>query len=265
MGYRLGVDLGTTFTAAAVGNGEPPSMLGLGDRALQVPSVVFLTEDGEFLIGDAAERRGRTDPARVVREFKRRIGDPVPLLVAGIPFSPQALTARLLAWVVTAAIERMGAEPDELVLTYPANWGGYKRELLSQVIALADIGAARTCPGGTASGRSRSTRRAPACGPTAGSPSTTWVVGRSTCASWRSGRTPSSRCWASRTVWTISVASTSTRRCSSTCSPCSARPPPISIRAPRGRRAAPARPRTGTPSRVRLEPARRHHLGDRLL
>ena len=146
MGYRLGVDLGTTFTAAAVGNGQPPSMLGLGHRALQVPSVVFLTEDGEFLIGDAAERRGRTDPARMVREFKRRIGDPVPLLVAGIPFSPQALTARLLAWVVTAATERMGAEPDELVLTYPANWGGYKRELLSQVIALADIGDARTCP-----------------------------------------------------------------------------------------------------------------------
>jgi len=146
MGYRLGVDLGTTYTAAAVGNGQGPSMLGLGNRALQIPSVLFLQEDGQFLIGDAAERRGYIEPARVVREFKRRMGDPVPLLVAGTPFSPQSLSARLLAWVVAAATERMGSAPAEVVLTYPANWGAYKRELLDQVITMADVGPARTCP-----------------------------------------------------------------------------------------------------------------------
>ena len=99
MGYRLGVDLGTTFTAAAtydLGSGKPPSMLGLGNRALQIPSVLFLQEDGQFLIGEAAERKGSVDPARVVREFKRRMGDPVPLLVAGTPFSPQAECVRRL-------------------------------------------------------------------------------------------------------------------------------------------------------------------------
>jgi molecular chaperone DnaK len=146
MGYRLGVDLGTTFTAAAVANGQPPTVLGLGNRALQIPSVLFLQDDGRFLYGEAAERRGAVDPTRVVREFKRRIGDPVPLLVAGIPFSPQALTARLLSWVVSVATERMGESPGEVVLTYPANWGAYKRELLQQVIALADLREARTCP-----------------------------------------------------------------------------------------------------------------------
>ncbi len=146
MGYRLGVDLGTTFTAAAVGNGRAPTMLGLGNRALQIPSVLFLRDDGGFLVGEAAERKGLVDPARVVREFKRRMGDPVPLLVGGTPFSPQALTARLLTWVVATANERMGSAPDEVVLTYPANWGAYKRELLDQVIAMADVGAARTCP-----------------------------------------------------------------------------------------------------------------------
>ena len=145
MGYRLGVDLGTTFTAAAIGNGQPPAMLGLGNRALQIPSVLFLQDDGQFLIGEAAERRGYVEPARVVREFKRRMGDPVPILVAGTPFSPQALTARLLSWVVASATERQGGAPTEVVLTYPANWGDYKRELLDQVITMADIGQARTC------------------------------------------------------------------------------------------------------------------------
>jgi actin-like ATPase involved in cell morphogenesis len=56
------------------------------------------------------------------------------------------LSAKLLSWVVASATERRGAPPDEVVLTYPANWGAYKRELIDQVIALADIGPTLTCP-----------------------------------------------------------------------------------------------------------------------
>ena len=109
MPYRLGVDLGTTFTAAAVADGSTePTVIGLGNRALQIPSVLFLKPDGEFLVGEAAERRGLTEPDRLAREFKRRIGDHVPIMVAGSPFSPQALTSHLLRWVVAAATERMG-------------------------------------------------------------------------------------------------------------------------------------------------------------
>src|SRR3712207_1798544 len=111
MPYRLGVDLGTTFTAAAVSEdaGEPV-LVGLGNRALQIPSVLFLKPDGEFLVGEAAERRGLTEAHRLAREFKRRIGDSVPIMVAGSPFSPQALTSHLLRWVVGAATERMGEQ-----------------------------------------------------------------------------------------------------------------------------------------------------------
>ena len=88
-----------------------PTVIGLGNRALQIPSVLFLKPDGEFLVGEAAERRGLTEPDRLAREFKRRIGDHVPIMVAGAPFSPQALTAQLLRWVVDSATERMGEPP----------------------------------------------------------------------------------------------------------------------------------------------------------
>jgi molecular chaperone DnaK len=145
MTYRLGVDVGTTFTAAAVANGAAPSMLGLGNRALQVPSVLFLTTESDFLVGEAAERRGMAEPDRLVREFKRRIGDPVPLLVAGMPFSPESLMAELLRWVVRTAADRMGERPTETVVTYPANWGPYKLGQLEQVVSLADIGPNRSC------------------------------------------------------------------------------------------------------------------------
>ena len=145
MGYRLGVDLGTTYTSAAVLVGEWPSMVGLGTRAMQVPSVVFLRADGSFLVGEAAERRGFDEPARVAREFKRRLGDEVPLMVGGSPQSPQALQARLLSWVVDTVSERQGERPEQVTLTHPANWGPYKRDLLDQAIRLADLTAVDTC------------------------------------------------------------------------------------------------------------------------
>jgi molecular chaperone DnaK len=145
MSYRLGVDLGTTFTAAAVADGGPPTMLWLGNQALQVPSVLYLPSAGDLVVGEAAQRRGLADPSRVVREFKRRIGDHVPILVAGVPYSPQALTARLLRWVVRSSTDQLGEPPTRTILTYPANWGPYKREILAQVIELADIGEVTTC------------------------------------------------------------------------------------------------------------------------
>ena len=145
MGYRLGIDLGTTFTAAAVDSGTGPTMLGLGNRALTVPSVVFLSSDGTLLFGEAADRRAITEPSRAAREFKRRIGDPVPLLIEGQPYSPQSLSAKLLSWAVSVATERQGSDPDEVVVTYPANWGDYKRELLRQLVSLADVPDVVTC------------------------------------------------------------------------------------------------------------------------
>jgi actin-like ATPase involved in cell morphogenesis len=117
----------------------------LGNRALQIPSVLFLKPDGEFLVGEAAERRGLNEPDRLAREFKRRIGDPVPILVAGAPFSPQALTAHLLRWVVATASERMGESPNEVILTHPANWGPFRLELLDQVAVMAGVTTARRC------------------------------------------------------------------------------------------------------------------------
>ncbi|MBA3339296.1 MAG: Hsp70 family protein [Geodermatophilaceae bacterium] len=149
MGYGLGVDLGTTYTAAAsidVDSGGGPVMLGLGNRALQIPSVLYLQPDGDVLVGEAAERRGAADPGRVVREFKRRIGDHVPILIAGAPYSAQALTARLLGWVLTRATERLGEAPARVMLTHPANWGEYKLDLLRQAAALADLLDAALCP-----------------------------------------------------------------------------------------------------------------------
>ena len=93
MTYQVGIDLGTTYTAAAVHRKGRAMIFSLGSRGATIPSVVLLREDGTFLTGEAAERRAVTEPERVVREFKRRFGDPTPLIVAGSPYSAEALTA----------------------------------------------------------------------------------------------------------------------------------------------------------------------------
>ena len=56
MGYRLGVDLGTTYCAAAVNRNGHAEIVTLGNRASSVPSVAYVREDGEILVGESAER-----------------------------------------------------------------------------------------------------------------------------------------------------------------------------------------------------------------
>lgn len=137
--YRLGIDLGTTYTAAAIVEEGRASIVSLGNRAPVVPTVVFLREDDTILTGDTANRRGLTEPGRVAREFKRRVGDPTPLLLGGSPMSPQSLMARMLRWTVDQVTELQGRPPEHVTITHPANWGPFKLDLLSQAIRMAEI------------------------------------------------------------------------------------------------------------------------------
>jgi len=137
--YTLGVDLGTTYTAAAVRTGGRTQVVQLGSRRAEIPSLVFMRSDGVVLIGDAAERRGAREPARLAREFKRRLGDPVPVLVGGSPYSAHALTARVLSHVHETVTRHQEGPPASVIVTHPANWGPYKRELMMQAMQLADV------------------------------------------------------------------------------------------------------------------------------
>src|SRR5687768_7637435 len=57
MAYSLGIDLGTTYSAAATARDGRIEIFQLGERAATIPSIVLLRADGEVLVGDAAERR----------------------------------------------------------------------------------------------------------------------------------------------------------------------------------------------------------------
>jgi molecular chaperone DnaK len=144
MTYYLGIDLGTTYTAAAVWRDGRVEIASLGTRNPVVPSVVLLRDDGTILTGEAAARRAVTEPERIAREFKRRFGDPTPIMVGGTPYSPDALTARMLGWVVAHVTEREGEAPAGTAVSHPANWGPFKQDLLRQVFRLANLGRVTT-------------------------------------------------------------------------------------------------------------------------
>jgi molecular chaperone DnaK (HSP70) len=139
MAYSLGIDLGTTYSAAATARDDRVEIFQLGERAATIPSIVVLRADGEVLTGDAAERRSLGEPTRTAREFKRRLGDPTPIILGGTPYGAEALLAHLLRAIVARVTEQSGGAPDAIVVTHPASYGAYKIDLLEQAIRQADV------------------------------------------------------------------------------------------------------------------------------
>ncbi|WP_397428030.1 Hsp70 family protein [Pseudarthrobacter sulfonivorans] len=140
MSYVLAVDVGTSFTAAAIAKTDQtaqpvPESLPLGLRGTAVPSVVFYPEEGTILVGEAAERRGLDVPGRVVREFKRRIGDSVPIAVGTLALPAEEIFATMARWVADRAEEREGAPPSEIIISHPAAWGGHRTTAVLAALA----------------------------------------------------------------------------------------------------------------------------------
>ncbi|GEL16784.1 Hsp70 family protein [Pseudonocardia asaccharolytica] len=144
MSYYLGIDVGTTFSAAAVCRPDRPGadVVALGDRANAVPSAVFADERGTLLFGVAAERRALSDPGRVVRGFKRRIGDGVPMLVGGVPVAAEELAARFAAQIVEDVAAREGGPATGIAVTHPASWGPHRLDSLRTALAAHGLGGA---------------------------------------------------------------------------------------------------------------------------
>ncbi|WP_157621636.1 Hsp70 family protein [Saccharothrix sp. NRRL B-16348] len=137
MRYAAGIDLGTTFTSAAVADAAGTRVVPLSPEVV-VPSLAYGAPDGTLLTGEAAED-APADPGRLGRGFKRRLGDPTPLLLGGRAYTPTALMAAQLRAVLDQVTDAMGGPPASIVLTCPAIWGPYRREQFAEVPRLADV------------------------------------------------------------------------------------------------------------------------------
>ncbi|WP_438353747.1 Hsp70 family protein [Microbacterium sp. CJ88] len=142
--YFLAVDVGTSRTGAATARFASDGSIvaatfALGRRGDTVATVAFAGDDGELLFGDAAERRGILQPERLVREFKRSIGDDVPIVVGGRSVPPEHLFARTVADVVATVSAQEGSAPAGMILTHPAAWGAHRIGRVTAALAAVGI------------------------------------------------------------------------------------------------------------------------------
>ena len=137
MTYCLGLDLGTTYSAAAIARGGRASTVPLGNRAAVLPSIVHVTGE-TVLVGDAARGRAISDPKHTIREFKRRIGDATPILTDARQWRAEDVTALLAAHIVRIVDSIEGGPAEELVLTVPAQWNERKQQLVLDALRAVD-------------------------------------------------------------------------------------------------------------------------------
>jgi actin-like ATPase involved in cell morphogenesis len=141
--YWLGIDLGTTVTAAAIGrpgdHGLQFQVVPLSDQSHAMPSVLFLPGDGSVVVGEDAQRRALADPGRAVREFRSRVGDEVPLLAGDSAYYAHDLAAGFVSWLCQNVAQREGERPEAVALTCPANWGPDRTALFEQAVRDAGV------------------------------------------------------------------------------------------------------------------------------
>ncbi|HEX2563016.1 MAG TPA: Hsp70 family protein, partial [Acidimicrobiales bacterium] len=145
MTYSLGVDLGTTASAAAVRRGPRLEVCSLGDLTTTMPSVALERADGSLLVGEAAAARARYDTTLVARHVTAHLEDGEPIALDGRPHDPALLTQGLLETVIDRVRRVHGDWPQDVVLTYPLFPLGGSPALLDRV-GQAVVGGALLIP-----------------------------------------------------------------------------------------------------------------------
>jgi molecular chaperone DnaK len=153
MSYQVGVDLGATFTAAAICRDGRAEVVPFGPRTAFAPSVAYANQDGSLVLGDAAQQRALTEPDRVARQFIRRVGDGTPLRLGGVSMTADALAARYVGHVVGAVAGTVGGPATRVALTHPAGWGQHRIASLHAALVAQGLGATVFLSGAQAAAR----------------------------------------------------------------------------------------------------------------
>lgn len=120
MGKVIGIDLGTTNSCVAVLEGGEPTVITNAEGNRTTPSVVGFAKNGERIIGETAKRQAVTNPDRTVASIKRRMGDNYKVTIDGKDYTPQDISAMVLAKLKADAEAYLGETVTEAVITVPA-------------------------------------------------------------------------------------------------------------------------------------------------
>ncbi len=147
MAKIIGIDLGTSNSAAAVMEGGKASIIPsaegttLGGKAF--PSYVAFTKDGQLLIGEPARRQAVTNPEGTITAFKRKMGTDFKYQIHGKEFTPQQLSAFILQKIKRDAEAYLGEPVSKAVITVPAYFNDNQRQATKDAGSIAGLEVVR--------------------------------------------------------------------------------------------------------------------------
>ena len=128
MSKVIGIDLGTTNSCVAVLEGGEPTVITNAEGARTTPSVVAFTNKGERLVGETAKRQAITNPDRTIASIKRHMGEAYTVDIDGKAYTPQDISAMILAKLKADAEAYLGDTVTQAVITVPAYFTDAQRQ-----------------------------------------------------------------------------------------------------------------------------------------
>ncbi|AGN27091.1 molecular chaperone DnaK [Candidatus Methanomassiliicoccus intestinalis] len=147
MAKIIGIDLGTSNSAASVMEGGRPTMIpsaegtSLGGKAF--PSYVAFTKEGELLVGEPARRQAITNPEGTIVAAKRKMGTDYKFNIYGKEYTPQQISAFILQKIKRDAEAFLGEEVVKAVITVPAYFNDNQRQATKDAGAIAGLDVVR--------------------------------------------------------------------------------------------------------------------------
>ncbi len=143
----IGIDLGTSNSAASVLIGGKPTVIPSAEGASQYgkafPSYVAYTEDGQRLVGEPARRQAVTNPENTISAFKRSMGTDRKFSIQGKQYSPQEISAALLQKIKKDAESFLGEPVEKAVITVPAYFDDNQRTATKDAGTIAGLDVVR--------------------------------------------------------------------------------------------------------------------------
>jgi molecular chaperone DnaK len=143
----LGIDLGTTNSAAAIMEaGRPvviPSAEGPTIAGKMFPSVVAFTKEGQLLVGEPAKRQAITNAEGTILEIKRKMGTDYKVNIQGKEYTPQQISAFILQKIKKDSETYLGTTLKKAVITVPAHFNDNQRQATKDAGEIAGLEVVR--------------------------------------------------------------------------------------------------------------------------
>jgi molecular chaperone DnaK len=144
MAKVIGIDLGTSNSAAAVMEGARPVIIPSAEGAgvasgKAFPSYVAFTKDGQRLVGEPARRQAAINAEGTVQAAKRKMGTDFKFKVFGKEYTPQQISAFILQKIKQDAESYLGDKVEEVVITCPAYFDDNQRQATKDAGEIAGL------------------------------------------------------------------------------------------------------------------------------